>query len=192
MRRFAFLFLLLAGLVSTAYAQTPAQAPKPDPELKKLAVLAGHWTYEGEYKPGPWGPGKKITAEYTAMWKLDGFILEALSTEKSDAATVRFLEVDEYNSKDKAINWTTWDSSGTHMSGTITVSGNTFTWDGKFTWAGKDYQMKFPFILAADQMSATVKAELSSDSGKTWTPWFEAKYTKTPPAAKKSQQHLNH
>jgi len=186
MRRFAVLFLaLVAGLISAAQAQTPAATPKPDPELRKLQVLAGHWTYEGEYKPGPLGPGGKITAEYTAAWKLDGFVLEASSTEKGATATNRFLEIDEYNPVDKAINWTMWASDGTRMAGTITVSGNTITWEGKFASAGKNYQLKFPFIVSADKMNATVKAEISGDSGKTWAPWFEGSYTKTAPAAKK-------
>jgi len=186
MRRFAVLFfILMVGLVSAAQAQTPAAAPKPDPELKKLQALVGHWTYEGEYKPGPLGPGEKITAEYTAVRKLDGFILEASSTEKGATATTHFLEIDEYNPKDKAINWTTWGNDGTRMSGTITVGGNTITWEGKLTSGGKEYQVKFPFTLSADRMSGTAKADISTDGGKTWTPWFEAKYTKTTPAAKK-------
>ena len=71
------------------------------------------------------------------------------------------------------------------MAGTITVSGNTITWEGKFASAGKNYQLKFPFIVSADKMNATVKAEISGDSGKTWAPWFEGSYTKTAPAAKK-------
>lgn len=186
MRRFAVLFLTLAaGLISVAQAQTPATAPKPDPELKKLQVLVGAWTYEGEYTPGPWGPGGKITAEYTAAWKLDGFVLEAFSTEKGAKVTTRYLEIDEYNAKDKALNWTMWTSDGTRMSGTITVSGNTLTWEGKFAAGGKDYEMKFPFAVSADRMSATVKGQISADGGKTFAPWFEGKYTKTAPAAKK-------
>jgi len=185
MRRFVVLFLLLmVGLVSVAQAQAPATAPKPDPELKKLQALVGHWTYEGEYKPGPLGPGGKITAEYTAQWKLDGFVLQASAIEKGATVTTHFLEVDEYNPKDKAINWTAWVSDGTRMSGTITVGGDTITWEGKFTMGGKEYQLKEPFVLSADRMSGTAKADISTD-GKTWTPWFEGKYTKVEPAAKK-------
>jgi hypothetical protein len=186
MRRFAFLFFaLVVGLISAAQAQTPAATPKPDPELKKLQVLVGHWTYEGEYKPGPLGPGGKITAEYTAAWKLGGFVLQASETEKGATVTTHFLEVDEYNSKDKAINWTAWASDGTRAAGTITVNGNTITWEGKFTADGKEYQLKEPFSISPDHMSATATAEISPDGGKTWTPWFEATFTKTTPVAKK-------
>jgi hypothetical protein len=45
MQRFHILLLLLFACFATAIqAQTPATAPKPNPELKKLAVLVGHWT----------------------------------------------------------------------------------------------------------------------------------------------------
>jgi len=186
MRRFLVLFfILIVGFVSAVQAQTPAAPPKPAPELKQLRVLVGHWTYEGEYKPGPLGPGGKITAEYNAQWKLGGFVLEAFAAEKSDTGTTHFLEVDEYNPKDKAINWTSWTSDGTRMWGAITVDGNTITWEGKFTAGGKEYELKEPFSLSADRMSGTAKGDISTDGGKTWAPWFEATYTKTEPAPKK-------
>jgi len=57
MQRISALLFLLVFCFATAMQ---AQAPKPDPEMKKLGVLVGHWTYEGEYKPGPLGPGSKI------------------------------------------------------------------------------------------------------------------------------------
>jgi hypothetical protein len=63
-------------------------------------------------------------------------------------------------------------------------SGNTWTHAGKFVVAGKQYLFKDTFALAPDLMSAMAKAEISTD-GNTWTPWFEGKYTKVKPVAKK-------
>jgi hypothetical protein len=66
MRRFHILLLLLVACFTTAVqAQTPATVPKPDPELKKLAVFLGHWTFEEDYKPGPIGPSGESTGEFT-------------------------------------------------------------------------------------------------------------------------------
>lgn len=46
MQRFRILPLLLVACFATALlAQAPSSTPKSDPELKKLAVLVGHWTY---------------------------------------------------------------------------------------------------------------------------------------------------
>jgi hypothetical protein len=45
MKRFRILLFLLVACFATAMlAQTPASALKPDPALKKLGVLVGHWT----------------------------------------------------------------------------------------------------------------------------------------------------
>ena len=52
MQRISILLFLLVFCSATAM-QAQAPAPKPDPEVKKLHVWVGHWTYEGEYKPGP-------------------------------------------------------------------------------------------------------------------------------------------
>jgi hypothetical protein len=66
----------------------------------------------------------------------------------------------------------------------LSVEGNTVTWAGKFTVAGKEYQLREPLVLAADLKSGTAKADISTD-GNTWTPFFEAKFTKAKPAPKK-------
>jgi hypothetical protein len=61
-------------LVAPLRAQT--SAPKSDPELKKLHVLIGHWTHEGEYKPGPLGGGSKVKGVWGARMILGGFFLK--------------------------------------------------------------------------------------------------------------------
>lgn len=58
MQRISLLFaVLVVWFIAAVQAQAPV--PKPGPEIRKLHVLVGHWTYEGEYKPGPLGPGAK-------------------------------------------------------------------------------------------------------------------------------------
>jgi hypothetical protein len=67
------LSLIVICLVAPLRAQT--SVPKPDPELKKLHVLIGHWTYEGEYKPGPLRGGSKVKGVWDARMILGGFFL---------------------------------------------------------------------------------------------------------------------
>ena len=76
--------LLLSLIVICHVAPLRAQtsAPKPDPELKKLQVLLGHWTYEGEYKPGPLGGGSKVKGVWDARMILGGFFLREEVNEK--------------------------------------------------------------------------------------------------------------
>jgi hypothetical protein len=183
MQRISILLLALVVCFVTAM-QAQAPAPKPDPALKKLHVWVGHWTYEGEYKPGPLGPGAKATGEFTGQMILRGFLFQGRWTEKGAAGETRGLEIEAYDpvNKNFVSNW--YLSDGSRFSGVLTVSQKTLAWAGKYLLTGKQYQFKDTWILAADSMSGTERGEISAD-GKTWTPWFENKWTKAKPAAKK-------
>jgi len=52
---------LVLIFVGVALAQAPSGPPKPGPEHQKLAYFAGKWSSEGDVKPGPFGPGGKVT-----------------------------------------------------------------------------------------------------------------------------------
>jgi hypothetical protein len=183
MQRIGILLLVLVVCFATV-VQAQAPAPKPAPEVKKLHALVGHWTYEGESKPRPLGPGGKFTGDWTAQMILGGFFLQARSTEKGPAGEGRGLEIDGYDAVNKNLSSHYYADDGSTFSGVITVSGNTYTWAGKLVIAGKQYQYKGTFIIGADLTSMTGKEEISVD-GKTWTPWRETKYTKVQPAPKK-------
>jgi hypothetical protein len=183
MKRIGILLLLsMFCLAPAMQAQVPA--PKPDPALKKLSVLVGHWAYEEEWKAGPLGPGGRMTGVYDAHMILGGFFLQAEQTEKGAMGEIRNLEIDAYDPVNKNFTSDTYLSDGTKSSVTITVSGNTITWAGTWTFAGRQYQFKEPMVFAPDFMSATAKAEISAD-GKTWTPAWEGKWRKAKPAIKK-------
>jgi len=183
MQRISLLLFVLVLFSATAM-EAQAPAPKPDPALKKLSVLAGHWTYEEEWKAGPLGPGGRMTGVYDAHMILGGFFLQAEQTEKGAMGEMRNLEIDAYDPVNKNFTSDMYLSDGTKSSFTITVSGNTITWAGTLTFAGKQYQFKEPMVFAPDFMSATAKAEISVD-GKTWTPAWEGKWRKAKPAPKK-------
>jgi hypothetical protein len=164
--------------------QAQAPAPKPDPALKKLSVLVGHWTREAEYKPGPLGPGGKYTGDWTTQMILGGFFLQGRETEKGPIGWTRVLEIFGYDPVNKNFPTQSYADNGSTFSGVLTVTQNTYTWAGKLVVAGKQYQYKGTFVLAPDLTSGTYEEEISVD-GKTWTPWRETKFTKTQPAAKK-------
>jgi len=182
-RRIAIL-LFLSVFCSATAMQAQAPAPKPNPELKKLLPLVGHWTYEGEYKPGPLGPGGKFTGEYSARMILGGFFLQEWFTEKGPAGETRILGLDGYDPVSKNFVGNFYLSEGSRLSVVFTVAGNTHTLVGKLVTAGKQYQYKGTFTFAPDLASATLKEEISVDS-KTWAPWHESQWTKAKPAAKK-------
>src|SRR5215469_1871041 len=76
---FAVTFACCAAVVQ---AQAP-MAPKPGPEVKKLAVMVGKFTNEGEMKAGamgPTSPAQKATGADDCRWVAGGFGLLCNST----------------------------------------------------------------------------------------------------------------
>src|SRR5215472_14408390 len=123
--------LLVFCVTSALQAQAPASAPNPDPDLKKLLPLVGHWTYEEEWKAGPLGPGGKMTGVYDAHMILGGFFLQAEQSEKGDMGEIRNLEIDAYDPVNKNFTSDVYLSDGGKPSLKITVSESTITWAGK-------------------------------------------------------------
>ena len=179
MRRNALSLMLLTVCVATMQAQ----APSPGAEMKKLNLLVGRWTYEGENKPSPLGPGAKYAGVYTAKMILGGSALEEQDTVKEAGVETQHLAIEAYDSVTKTFVSSWYGSDGTVFSATVTVDGNTITWAGHVNVDGKQYQIKDVFTLAADLQSAKATGDVSID-GKTWTPLLEARYVKVKPPGK--------
>jgi len=179
----ALLFLLVFCFATAMQAQAPA--PKPSPEVKKLSVFLGHWTYDGESKPGPLGPGGKYTGEMACQMVLGGFFMQCRLTEKRPAGASQYLVLSGYDSVNKNFATEWYFDDGSRASGAISMAGNTWNFAAK-KWAAAGTQIPFKstLALAPDLASATQKSEILVD-GTTWAPWFEIKYTKVPPAPKK-------
>ena len=183
MQRISVLLFLLVFCFATAM-QAQTQAPKPDPALGKFHVWVGHWAFEGETKAGPWGPGSKDSGEYDGQMILGGFFFRGQWREKGGLPASGALVICGYDAANKTLTSNAYWDDGTRLSGVISVTGNTFSWTGKAFAAGKTYPIRGQIIVAADLMGFSEKFEITAD-GKTWTPFFEYKYTKVPPAAKK-------
>ena len=182
MKRFGFAVgLVLLVFAVSLWAQTTV--PKPDPELNKLGVMVGHWTYEGEYMASPLGPGGKAKGEEFIQWILGGFFLQDLEIEKGALGEMRGALLYAYDPVSKNIVSSGLGSDGGPASGIVKVSGNAITWEGKYAFGGKENLLKATYIVAADLMSMTQKVEISVD-GKTWAPFFDAIFTKAKPAPK--------
>jgi len=178
------LLLLVLVVFSATVMQAQAPAPKPDPEVKKLHADLGHWTYEGEAKPGPGCLGGKFTGEMTCQMILGGFFRQCRFTEKEPDGEFRFLGIDGYDPVNKNFTHDGYAEDGSRGSSVLTITGNTWTRVGKWVSEGKQYEYKGTFTFAPDLASGTFKDELSLD-GRTWTTCEESKYTKVRPAPKK-------
>jgi len=178
------LFLFVFCCATAVQAQAQAPPPKPDPEVKKLHADLGHWTYEGEAKPGPLGPGGKFTGEFDGRMILGGFFFQGWGTDKGPAGEGRYLEIDGYDPVNKNFTSDIFDDDGSRFSGVLTLTGNTRTYVGKTVQPGKQYLYRGTLVLAADLASGTYNEEISLD-GKTWVAYGESKWTKAKPAPKK-------
>jgi hypothetical protein len=63
----AGLAVLLAAGPQVAAGQA-SQVPRPGLEHARLAYFIGKWRAEGDVKPGPMGPGGKMTSNDTCEW----------------------------------------------------------------------------------------------------------------------------
>ena len=53
---------------SSVFAQDRGAAPRPGPEHARLGFFVGDWSTQSEIKPGPWGPGAKLTGRDRCAW----------------------------------------------------------------------------------------------------------------------------
>jgi hypothetical protein len=167
-------FVVLCSIV--AQAQAP-QVPKPGAEHKKLEVFLGTWTYEGEAKKSVFGPAGKVTGTET-FESLGGFFLQDRWDEKNPLGPLKGLQMWGYDPMKKTYTYNYFTTFGEIGSGTVTVSGNTWTWTG----SGISYEGKPAYgrgsLTFSGATTYTVKSEASSD-GKAWIPSFEGKWTKS-------------
>ena len=97
----------------------------------------------------------------------------------------RSLEIDAYDVVNRKFTYAVFVDNGMMDTGTFSFSSTTeWSFEGKFSAGGKQYSVQGKGVFAADMKSYTFSGEISTD-GKTWVPWWDGKYTKTEPAAKK-------
>ncbi len=169
---------VLAGtcLIAGVTLAQQGQAPKPGPETKKLEPFAGKWSGEAEMKPGPWGPGGKMTSESECTWFEGGFELICRESGSGAMGKMTSEAILGWSSEEKVYKYMGFDSMGMMGSATGTVSGNTWSWSGSDRMGGKLIHSRYTVVLTSPT-SQTFKWETSED-GKTWTTSAEGKSTK--------------
>jgi hypothetical protein len=138
----------------------------------------------GRSQTGPARSAGKLTGEYDGKMILGGFVFQGRWKEEGPAGETRGLEMYRYDPVNKNSPIEAYTDNGSSYSAVMSISGNTFTFSGKFLAAGKSHDGRIVMTNAADGMSITLKADISTD-GKTWTPFVESKYNKANSATKK-------
>jgi hypothetical protein len=163
---------------STLAAQAPAGPPKPGPEHQKLGDFVGNWIFAGEMKPGPMGPGGKMSGTDRITWLPGNFFVERRFEGKGPMGSVSGVEIMGYDTAKKAYTYNFFDSMGMASSGTMTVSGNTWTFTGTGNMGGKTMHERCTLVMEAGHTTLKISCEMSPD-GKKWAPMIEGTATKS-------------
>ena len=173
MRTYKLTLLLCMLLGATLIASAQMPMPKPAPELKQLDWMVGKWTLDGDAKPGPMGPGGKMTMTEEVHWMQGGFFL--VSHSKFSGAGMgdgSGISIMGYDSDAKKYTYNEFNSFGEASKSMGTVDGKTWT------WYGEDKMGKGKFIMnVTSPTSYTFQYDMSQD-GKTWTTVMTGKATK--------------
>ncbi|MGA8150648.1 MAG: DUF1579 family protein [Terriglobales bacterium] len=177
MKRISMPALLTAVLLAIALqSQAQMEMPKPAPELQKLDYFLGTWTLEGDLKPGPMGPGGKMTETEICKWMDGGYFLTLSSDFKSSMGNGTGIAYMGWNADDKVYTFDEFDSLGEAEHSKGTLDGDTWTWSGEDKMAGQMVKNHF-IIKQLSPTSYTFKFEMSMD-GTTYTTVMDGKATK--------------
>lgn len=157
--------LLAAMLLSFAmFSAAQMQMPAPAPELKQLDWMAGSWKLDGDAKPGPMGPGGKMTMTEDIQWMQGNFFLVSHSKFSGGGmGEGSGVSVIGYDSDAKKFTYNEFNSFGEATKSMGTVDGKTWT------WYGEDKMGKGKFIMnLTSPTSYTFEYDMSQD-GTNWT-----------------------
>jgi len=132
-------------LAVSARAQT-MQAPKPGPEVKKMAVFVGHFTEDGEAKAGVMGPNSpamKMSGSEDCKWTAGGFAIICTGSAQIGEMKSSETALLYYDPGDKMYHYHDVDSAGDTGDSTGTVDGDTWTWTGKGSMGGQVLYTKY-------------------------------------------------
>jgi hypothetical protein len=181
--KLAFKVLVTYGVVSLAGLQVVAaqapQAPKPGPEHEKLAYFVGKWTGQGEVKPGPMGPGGKITSSDNCEWFEGRFSVICRSEGTTPMGPTKSIGILGYSPEEKVYTYYGVDNSGMTMASVPkgTRQGDTWTYHDEGMMGGQKVKTRVT-IKEVSPTAYTFKMEMQGPDGK-WMPMMESKQTKS-------------
>jgi hypothetical protein len=165
----AVCFLLAASFAA-------GQMPAPAPELKKVDYFAGTWSFEGDMKPGPMGPGGKVTGTNQSSWMEGGFFLVGHSEFHGPMGDAKGLAVFGYDSASKTYTYNEFNSMGENNVSTGVLEGDTWTWNSTEKMGSTVLKSRFT-IKQLSPTAYTFKFEMAPEGAEMATV-MEGKATK--------------
>src|ERR1700730_2249493 len=156
--------VLLALLFATVLAEAQMPMPTPAPELKKLDYFVGSWSMDGDLKPGPMGPGGKVTSTAHDEWMEGKFFLTSHGTFSGAMGKGTEVAYMGYDADQKKFTYNAFNSMGENESATGTIEGDTWTWLADENLGGQKMKGRFSMKILSPA-TYTYKFELSPDGG---------------------------
>jgi hypothetical protein len=174
---FAAVALVSIAGVQFVVAQAPP-APKPGPEHARLGYFVGKWTGEGDVKPGPMGPGGKMTASDDCQWFEGRFSVICHSTANGPAGPSKSIGILGYSTEEKVYTYYGVDNTSMTMASVPkgTIQGDTWTYNDEGMMGGQKVKTRVT-IKELSPTAYTFKMEMQGPDGK-WAPMMESKNTK--------------
>lgn len=147
------------------------------PEMKKLTVFVGEWTYEGEQVDPPiaglpFGPAGKFSGKFTTRFVLDGSFQESKWQDEVPSVTSG-INITGYDAGAKKYVVNGHISDGSRSVRTATLDGRIWTSNSTMTTRkGEKVLVKSVTKYSSDWASYSSTVELSVDEGKTWKHWY--------------------
>jgi hypothetical protein len=175
MKTSAMMFAASLLLSASVFAQS--DTPKPGPELKKLEMFAGSWTLDGDIKPGPMGPGGKITETEKCDW-MDGqfFVVCHLEFGSPAMGNGTGISVIGYSTDDKLYTYREFNSWGEFDDSKGSFDNDTWTWTSNEKMGNTPMKGKFTMKILSST-SYNFMFEISPDGTK-WTTVMDGKASK--------------
>ena len=164
MRRGPSSIVILAAWLAagSAGAQSPPAPPRPGPETTKLAYFVGRWRSESQMKPGPFGPGGRVSGTDTCEWFSGGFHLICRSEGKGALGDVKGMSIISWDPDEKAYSYYAFDHRGITEQARGTFDGTTWTWSSESSMSGRAVKGRYT-IVAQGPAAYTFKWEASLD-----------------------------
>jgi len=150
------------------------EMPKPGPEHKKLGYFVGSWSLDADMKPGPMGPGGKMTGTSTCSWFDGGYAVVCKDSGKSPMGAMKGLGVISYDREDKKYSYFGIDNMGMAEKAEGTVENDTWVYTNEGKMNGKAFKGKYT-ITNVKPDTYDFKWEMSED-GTAWNTMMEGKY----------------
>lgn len=154
------------------------QASKPGPEHKRLGYFVGKWKTEGEMKPGPMGPGGKMTSTDTCEWFEGKYSVVCRYEGTGPMGPSKAMGIIGYNPEEKVYTYYAVDNTSMNMASVPkgTVKGDTWTYTDQGTMGGSSYKTRV-IIKEVSPTQQTFRMEMQGSDGK-WVPVAESRSTK--------------